>query len=738
MITVKGRVVDEAGIKMPGLRVEAFADWLLTTQVLTEQITDDNGQFVLQVKEILGQEADDLPRPFDIRVTDLTTKRVLSKSRELNGTVKDQNVGDLRINRAEAEGLLVTNGNGVAAFVSEGNALKLLVDGVEAFGQVADNIRSARGTINIAQLFFNLPREFHLSPRDEEPNLIFKFLAPPVVAVDPLLPDPPKPEPRGETLTTSDDRPERLLIDAAQTGKKIKILLNEPSVAWPEGVFLAGVLGTLAVGLGTEGAIFLFALMGVGLPIFPVAVALVMVAIIKVDRILSDKTHVDDVQKYFLDAVAASLPVPPATTIPSIHVRGFRQNLPKDGVFHCKLTITDEATDEGRAVILGSPFKQHYFDALRHPIVDPHRGNSTSIAMHDLSVGVAGPAVRDIYNSFTFFWNEDLSGAKLEDPTTVPRAQTEADGNGPICKVQVVRTLNGTRFDKLDGKSEKGILEGYLRAFAVAQHYIYLENQYFTDSVITEALVGVLKNKPNLRVILVVPIKPDLPFYPTRQACRIAQIREAGRDRVGVFTRWVYDPNHTRPWVAPVYIHAKGAVVDDSWATVGSANLDGLSLDYNLLLSPLAFGETTATELNINVIPPTPGAVTEFARQMRKRLFAEHLGLVIESTGEPNPEDSALQNDQTHDWLKLWKTRADEALTHVKAASKDPLHGFVLEYPKEDGGCLDTPRKHLKALGVNTDLFKGVIRPINATRRFHFHKGEWDRQVEREDFEGAL
>ena len=48
--------------------------------------------------------------------------------------------------------------------------------------------------------------------------------------------------------------------------------------------------------------------------------------------------------------------------------------------------------------------------------------------------------------------------------------------------------------------------------------------------------------------------------------------------------------------------------MDDSWATIGSANLDGLSLDYNLLLSPLVFGETTACELNLNVLPPAPGS----------------------------------------------------------------------------------------------------------------------------------
>ncbi len=234
---------------------------------------------------------------------------------------------------------------------------------------------------------------------------------------------------------------------------------------------------------------------------------------------------------------------------------------------------------------------------------------------------------------------------------------------------------------------------------------------------------------------MVVPIKPDVIFYPRRQEKRINQIREAGGDRVGVFTRWTYDgkrPNNGRPWVAPVYIHAKGGVVDDSWATVGSANLDGLSLDHNLLLSPLVFGETTASELNLNVLPSAPGVVSPFPQLMRRRLFAEHLGLV-DANGLPNPEDEKLKPGPEHKWLPLWRLQAGTALTHVKNATRADLPGFVLEYPKDDGGWLDTPRKHLAALGVELTPSKAVIRPITGTRKFHFSTGKWDVMPERED-----
>jgi hypothetical protein len=138
------------------------------------------------------------------------------------------------------------------------------------------------------------------------------------------------------------------------------------------------------------------------------------------------------------------------------------------------------------------------------------------------------------------------------------------------------------------------------------------------------------------------------------------------------------------------------------------------------------------------MLPPTQGTVTPFALQMRNRLFSEHLGLIDKTTGQPDPNHQDLRHDRTHKWLSFWRKSAEDALKHVKEGNKNHLHGFVLEYPKKDGGCLDTPRKHLKALGVNTDLRTGVIRPITGTRKFHFNQGKWDKTVEREDFKGAL
>ena len=735
MVTVTGRIVDETLKALPNLTVEARGDWLLTTEQLARDETNEQGRFTLKVAEIL--DVTDVPRSFRIRVLDIT-KRPVSRDREIDGTVPSHDLGDVTVQRADLHGLLVTNLTGVALYVSNGNALKLLVDGEEAFGRIADDIGGAEESISATQLFFSVPEEFHhdneaIDPQTKKPKemakLVFKFSAAPLVPIDPLVPNSPKdPAPR-----TGDQRPERLILDRALAHRDmtVRILLNEPGLGWPEGIFWLSLLTPLAAGLGVGGVGAIAAFVGVGIPFFPIVLGLTIAAWIAeaiiIPRKLKGATDVDEVTAYFAAAIADAAPARPGIT-----VRGFRQSAPDNGVLHCKMVIVDGK----RAVVVGSPFSQRYFDVPTHKIDDPRRGSNTSDLVHDLSIAVVGPAVRDLHESLRLFWNEDLDINSIEKIEDIRVPDKETGGEDGVATVQVIRTLSGGRFKQLDKRSEKGILEAYLRAFAAAESYIYLETQYFTDSVITDGLIQALKTKPDLELILVVPIKPDVIFYPRRQAWRVEQLRAAGGDRVGVFTRWTYDgnrPNNARPWVAPVYIHAKGAVVDDSWATVGSANLDGLSLDYNLLLSPLVFGESMAAELNICVVPPATGAVNPFAELMRCRLFAEHLGLV-DAAGVPDPKHPALGHERRHKWLReLWRPTAQRALEHVKAARREPLHGFVLEYPKEDGGWLDTPRKHLAALGVPLKPSEAVVRPITGTRKFDFSSGKWDKFPERED-----
>jgi phosphatidylserine/phosphatidylglycerophosphate/cardiolipin synthase-like enzyme len=705
---VTGRLVDEAGNPWSGLRAEAPIEYLLKPKRFRSAVTASNGRFTLEIPILT--DLPELEPSFMLRAVD-SVLRPVSEDKKVLPTSDPHDVGDVVVRKADRNGLPVTQLSGAAKFVSKGNALKVLIDGEEAFGRVVEELERvqtiAQGStvqhrVDITQLYFDLPAEFKMKPSEEAPNLIFKFVPPQIVPSSPTVPRP------------GDKRPERLLFDLARGTKpvKVRVLLNKPVLGWPEAVLwmiglpliAGGVVGFVVGGL-------LGLLFGVGWALFvPFAVlAGVLTLFLELkglDKLQGSRGSLVQAERYFKAAIAASAPAQP-----QIEIRGFEQPVPDHGVMHPKTVMVDGE----RAVVLGSPFGQRYFDDPRHTIEDPRRGGTRSPVVHDVSVAVIGPAVRHIDETFHLWWNEDAQ-TPTPQPATTPAAQT--GGEDGVAEVQIVRTLSGQRFKSLAGRSEKGILEAYLRAFAAAKRFIFLETQYYTDRVINDALVEVLANT-SVQVILMIPIEPDLPFYTSRQASLVAELRKAGGARVGVFTRWSYDPQAPRPWVAPVYLHTKSGVVDDSWATIGSANLDGLSLDYNLLLSPLVVGEMTASELNVLIFNGGDHPASPVVDLLRRRLWGEHLGLA------PNDPDLGL------DPLTLWNRQADAALLHVQQARQQPLPGFVLKYPAQDGGDLKTPRKHLKALDV--DVKK--VRPIGKLRGFNFGTQQWDNKETEEDLE---
>jgi phosphatidylserine/phosphatidylglycerophosphate/cardiolipin synthase-like enzyme len=100
----------------------------------------------------------------------------------------------------------------------------------------------------------------------------------------------------------------------------------------------------------------------------------------------------------------------------------------------------------------------------------------------------------------------------------------------------------------------------------------------------------------------------------------------------------------------PIYVHAKVAIVDDHWLTLGSANLNEHSL----------FNDT-----EMNVVANDP----ELARQTRKRLWGEHLELAPDQV----PDDPIRAIDE------LWKPISKEQLE--RRASGKPLTHRVVRLP---------------------------------------------------------
>jgi phosphatidylserine/phosphatidylglycerophosphate/cardiolipin synthase-like enzyme len=275
------------------------------------------------------------------------------------------------------------------------------------------------------------------------------------------------------------------------------------------------------------------------------------------------------------------------------------------------------------------------FDANRHP----HRA---SVGWHDACTRVEGPAVADVAEHFRMRWRE-VTGKTL--------APVRSSGRAGDVEVQIVRTVP-ERIYTATHRGDFRILESYVRALKAAERFIYIENQFLWSPEIEDVLRDKILNPPrnDFRLLLLLPSKPNNGADDTRGV--LANLIEADDDADGDSGRLLACTLFARSGALtdPIYVHAKIAVIDDNWLTVGSANLNEHSL----------FNDT-----EMNVVSHD----SHLARQTRLRLWAEHLELPIEEM----PIDPIEVIDD------LWKPISEEQLERRKIGR--PLSHRLVRLP---------------------------------------------------------
>jgi phosphatidylserine/phosphatidylglycerophosphate/cardiolipin synthase-like enzyme len=265
------------------------------------------------------------------------------------------------------------------------------------------------------------------------------------------------------------------------------------------------------------------------------------------------------------------------------------------------------------------------FDTREHPA----RG---AVGWHDVASRLEGPVVADVAEHFRMRWHE-VTGERLR-PVAVPEPAGDVE-------LQIVRTVPERIYDAVP-RGDFRILESYLRALRSARRYIYLENQFLWSPEIA----GVLKDKlvdppsPDFRIVCVLPANPNNGNDDTRGV--LAELVEADADHGRILACTLYA--RSGPRTDPIYVHAKVAIVDDRWLTLGSANLNEHSL----------FNDT-----EMNVVSHTP----ELALTTRRRLWAEHLELPLDQ----------IDADPIRTIDQLWKPISAEQLER-RTYSRPPTH----------------------------------------------------------------
>ena len=178
-----------------------------------------------------------------------------------------------------------------------------------------------------------------------------------------------------------------------------------------------------------------------------------------------------------------------------------------------------------------------------------HLGDFGPMAKQDYAVEVVGPVVAQVHAS-----SKRLMSPVLQPPSAV-RPLTEPAGT---CTAVLVERDNKVRSTDIEAH--------YLQAFRSARRRIVVANAYFFPGY---RLMRELRNasRRGVEVRLILQGQPDMRWV--RALSRLLY-NYLLRDGVAIHEYC------QRP------LHGKVALVDDQWATVGSSNLDPLSLSFNL------------------------------------------------------------------------------------------------------------------------------------------------------------
>lgn len=121
----------------------------------------------------------------------------------------------------------------------------------------------------------------------------------------------------------------------------------------------------------------------------------------------------------------------------------------------------------------------------------------------------------------------------------------------------------------------------YVSAITFAEHSIHLTNSYFIpDDQILKALTDAAKRGVDVKIILPGTTDSKLAFYAQRY--HYSELLKAGVK--------IYEHSTS-------LLHAKTAVVDKVWSTVGSTNIDFLSLLHNDEVNAVILSHEFAVEM---------------------------------------------------------------------------------------------------------------------------------------------
>lgn len=281
---------------------------------------------------------------------------------------------------------------------------------------------------------------------------------------------------------------------------------------------------------------------------------------------------------------------------------------------------------------------------------------------------VDGYAARDVAKNFIQRWNHHRNAMQMSSTLIIPKASLLCPPLG-TCNCQVLRSLSTWSGYNEEGRTECSIYNAMLNAIEKAEHFIYIENQYFISGTaqtvknnisvaILDRIRKAVKEKkeknmpyPNFRVIVILPIHPEGTYKDSAAIRYIMKwqydtICRGGKSIIEELTKEFPDETISdyisfcalrnygilgkRVVTEEIYVHTKLMIVDDRIAIIGSANINDRSMlgDRDSEIAII----TEDQELVPSKMGGKPFMAGKFALNLRLYLWREHLGMDMKET----------------------------------------------------------------------------------------------------------
>jgi len=210
----------------------------------------------------------------------------------------------------------------------------------------------------------------------------------------------------------------------------------------------------------------------------------------------------------------------------------------------------------------------------------------------DTGLEIEGPIVLDLVKIFGRTWKQERGSNPLAE--RFPEPPSIEEGGIPAAALGSERWRN-----------RRSVGRAFWYAIHRARHRVWISNSYFVPAGrFVRALLAARARGADVRVV--VPATPDVAgiYYATR-----AYFTQLLRGGVRIFER------HQG------VLHAKTAVIDGVWCTVGSYNLDHLSLRHNLELTAIALDHRLAAQMEAHCEEHMAGSIEIVLDEWRRRGF---------------------------------------------------------------------------------------------------------------------